>query len=128
MDSVWHSTSQDRVRSEGNPKELDSQGTSGEVVDEMIEGMWKAERINALWWLKELQQPKRYISTLSGKGKDLIINVQIETLENQTTLATKVLVDSGCTSSAINRSFIKQHNVPTHAMAAPIPIYIADRT
>ncbi len=25
-----------------------------EVVDEMIEGMRKAERINALWWLKEL--------------------------------------------------------------------------
>ncbi len=25
-----------------------------EVVDEMIKGMWKAERINALWWLKEL--------------------------------------------------------------------------
>ncbi len=99
-----------------------------EVVDEMIEGMWKAERINALWWLEELQQPKRYISALSGKGKDLIINVQIETLENQTTLATKALVDSGCTSSAINRSFIKQHNIPTHAMAAPIPIYNADRT
>ncbi len=26
-----------------------------EVVDKMIEGMWKADRINALWWLKELQ-------------------------------------------------------------------------
>ncbi len=29
VDSARHSTSQDRVRSKGNPKELDSQGTSG---------------------------------------------------------------------------------------------------
>ncbi len=41
---------------------------------------------------------------------------------------TKALVDSGCTSSAINRSFIEEHNIPTHAMATPIPIYNADRT
>ncbi len=25
-----------------------------EVVDKMIEGMWKAMQINALWWLEEL--------------------------------------------------------------------------
>ncbi len=43
-----------------------------EVVNEMIEGMRKAERINALWWLEELRQPKRYISALSSKGKDLV--------------------------------------------------------
>ncbi len=28
-----------------------------EVIDEMIEGMWETTQINALWWLKELQQP-----------------------------------------------------------------------
>ncbi len=50
-----------------------------EVVDDMIEGMQKAMRVNALWWLEELRQPKRYVSALSGKGKDLTINVQIET-------------------------------------------------
>ncbi len=77
-------------------------------------------------WLKELLQPKQYIAALSRKGKDLVIDVQIETLENQTKLVTKALVDSGCTSSAINRTFIEQHNIPTHAMAAPIPVYNAD--
>ncbi len=99
-----------------------------EVVDKMIEGMRKAEWINALWWLEELQQPKQYVATLSRKGKDLLINIQVETLENRTTFATKALVDSGCTSSAINRSFIEKHNIPTHAMAAPIPVYNADGT
>ncbi len=53
-----------------------------EVVDEIIEGIWRAERTNVLEWLEELRQPKRYISTLSRKWKDLVINVQIETLEN----------------------------------------------
>ncbi len=99
-----------------------------EVVDNMIEGMRKAMRVDALWWLEELRQPRRYISALSGKGKDLTIDVQIETLENITKVATTALVDSGCTSSAINRAFVKKHNIPTHATAAPIPVYNADGT
>ncbi len=99
-----------------------------EVVDEMIEGMCKAAQINVLKWLEELQQPKRYISALSGKGKDLNIDVQIETLENRTQFSAKALVDSGCTSSTINQAFVEQHNIPTHATAAPIPVYNADGT
>ncbi len=99
-----------------------------EVVDEMIEGMRKAECVNALWWLKELQQPKQYISALSGKGKDLVIPVQVETLENITKISTTALVDSRCTSSAINRKFVEQHNILTHATATPIPVYNADGT
>ncbi len=94
----------------------------------MIEGMWKATWINALEWLKELWQPKLYISQISGKGKDLVIDVQIETLENLIQISTTALVDSGCTSSTINRSFVEQHNIPTHATAAPIPVYNADGT
>ncbi len=99
-----------------------------EVVDDMIEGMRKAMRVDALWWLEELRQPRRYISALSGKGKDLTINVQIETLEKRTKVTTTALVDSGCTSSAINRAFVKKHNIPTHATAVPIPVYNADGT
>ncbi len=49
----------------------------------MIEGMRKASRTNVLEWLKELQQPRKYVAALSGKGKDLLIDVQVETLENQ---------------------------------------------
>ncbi len=86
-----------------------------EVVDEMIEGMRKAMRVDALWWLEELRQPRRYIAALSGKGKDLTIDVQIETLDGRTKVTTAALVDSGCTSSAINRAFVKEHNIPTHA-------------
>ncbi len=97
-------------------------------MDDMIEGMRKAMQVDVLWWLEELRQPRRYISVLSGKGKDLTIDVQIETLENITKIATTTLVDSGCTSSAINRDFVKKHNILTHATAAPIPVYNADGT
>ncbi len=99
-----------------------------EVIDEMIKGMWKAERINALWWLEELRQPRQYISMLSRKGKDLVIPVQVETLENITKILTTTLVDSRCTSSAINQKFVEQHNIPTHVTAAHIPVYNADGT
>ncbi len=99
-----------------------------EVMDSMIKGMQKVLRVDALWWLEELRQPRRYISALSRKGKDLTIDIQIETLENITKVATTALVDSGCTSSAINREFVKKHNIPTHATAVPIPVYNADGT
>ncbi len=85
-------------------------------------------RVDALWWLEELRQLRRYISALSGKGKDLTIDVQIKTLENRTKVVTTALVDSGCTSSAINQAFVKKHNIPTHATAMPIPVYNADGT
>ncbi len=62
------------------------------------------------------------------KWKDLVVNVQIEALENLTKISTSALVDSKCMSSTINRTFMEQHNIPTHATAAPIPIYNADRT
>ncbi len=99
-----------------------------EVVDDMIEGMRRAMRVDALWWLEELRQPKRYISALSGKGKNLTIDVQIETLTDTSKITTTALIDSGCTSSAINRAFVKKHNIPTYATAAPIPVYNADGT
>ncbi len=99
-----------------------------EVVDDMIGGMWKATQIDALWWLEELLQPKRYISKLSRNRKDLVVDVQIKTLENLTKVSMLALVDSGCTSSAINRVFVEQDNIPTHAMATPIPVYNADGT
>ncbi len=99
-----------------------------EVVNDMIKGMRKAMRVDALWWLEELRQPKRYISALSGKGKDLTIDVQIKISGNSTKIVTTALVDSGCTSSAINRAFVKKHNIPTYATAAPIPVYNADGT
>ncbi len=129
MDSAQHSTSQDRVRGEGNPKELDSQGASGgEVIDNMIEACGRQCELMHFGGSKNCDNHRRYISALSGKGKDLTIDVQIRIQGNSTKIATTVLVDSRCTSSAIIRAFVKKHNIPTHATAAPIPVYNADGT
>ncbi len=57
-----------------------------------------------------------------------MINVQMKTLENRTCIPSLALIDSGCTSSAINQVFVKKHNIPTHATAAPITVYNADRS
>ncbi len=43
-------------------------------------------------------------------------------------IASSALIDSGCTSSAINRAFVEKHNIPTRVTAVPITIYNADRS
>ncbi len=85
----------------------------------MIEGMRKAMHVDALWWLEELRQPRRYISALSGKGKDLTIDVQIRIPGSNTKIATTVLVDSGCTSSTINRALCQKAQYPDSCHCSP---------
>ncbi len=45
---------------------------------------------------------------------------------SRTRITSSALVDSSCTSSAINRAFVEKHNIPTRATAAPITVYNAD--
>ncbi len=47
---------------------------------------------------------------------------------NRACINSSALVDSGCTSSAINRAFIEKHHIPTRATAMPITVYNADRS
>ncbi len=92
----------------------------------MIDGLWKTTCTNILEWMDELRQPRRYICQLSGSDKALMTDIQIEMPNSHTRIASSALVDSSCTSSAINRAFVKKHNIPTRATAAPITIYNAD--
>ncbi len=95
-----------------------------EVVDEMIEGL--RTNINALEVMHELRQPRHYICRLSEGDKALTTNVQIGIPGGLHPIASSALVDSGCTSSAISRTFIQTHNLPTRATAAPITVYNTD--
>jgi hypothetical protein len=38
------------------------------------------------------------------------------------------LIDSGCTTSAINDAFVIQHKIKTTPVANPMPVYNADGT
>ncbi len=78
--------------------------------------------------MDELQQPRRYICQLSGSDKALTTDIQINMPSSRTHINSSALVDSGCTSSAINRAFVEKHNIPTHVMAVPITVYNADRS
>ncbi len=97
-----------------------------EVVDNLLEGLRKAMRTNALEQMDELRKPRRYICRLSGNEKSLTTNIQIEGSTGRNHIKTSALIDSGCTSSAINRAFVKKHDLPTRATAAPITVYNAD--
>ncbi len=97
-----------------------------EVVDEMLEGLRKAMRTNALEQMDELQKPRRYICRLSGNDKALTTDILIEMLSSRARINSSALIDSGCTSSAIDRAFVEKHHIPTRATAAPITVYNAD--
>ncbi len=92
----------------------------------MLEGLQKATRINALEQMDELRLPRRYICRLSGSDKALTTDILIEVPSSRTGINTSALVDSGCTSSAINRAFVEKHNIPTRTTAVPITVYNAD--
>ncbi|SJK98310.1 uncharacterized protein ARMOST_01575 [Armillaria ostoyae] len=76
--------------------------------------------------LYELREPPRYLRRRQSNSRDFMLNVQLTTLTNRQVFATRGLVDSGCTSSAINRAFVQRHNLDTVKTAIPIIVYNAD--
>ncbi len=92
----------------------------------MLEGLRKAMRTNTLEQMDELRKPRRYICQLSGSDKALTTDILIETADSRTRINSSALVDSGCTSSTIDRAFVEKHDIPTRATAAPITVYNAD--
>ena len=56
------------------------------------------------------------------------VPVQLQTVDDGRFFATKALLDSGCTGSAINNKFVEKHGISTKKVARPIPIYNADGT
>ncbi len=57
-----------------------------------------------------------------------MINVQLNPCTGTQSLTTKALLDSGCTRSTINCTYVREHWLETRKAAAPIPIYNADGT
>ncbi|SJL18609.1 uncharacterized protein ARMOST_22206 [Armillaria ostoyae] len=76
--------------------------------------------------LYKLHEPPRYLRRRQSSSRDFMLNVQLTTLTNRQVFSTRGLVDSGCTSSAINRSFVQKHHLDTVKTAIPIIIYNAD--
>ncbi|SJL13786.1 uncharacterized protein ARMOST_17234 [Armillaria ostoyae] len=105
---VW--THQDRVP-ELTPELLSELRKGGELARER---------------LYELCKLPHYLWRRQSDSRDFMLNVQLTTITNRQVFATRGLVDSGCTSSAINRSFVQKHHLDTVKTAIPIIVYNAD--
>ncbi len=78
--------------------------------------------------LYELRKPPRVIHCLHSSKSDFLVDMILNPVTGTRTLSMKGLLDSRCTSSAINRSFVEKHTLETHKVAVPIPVYNADGT
>ncbi len=57
-----------------------------------------------------------------------MVDILLNPVTGTKTLGTRGLLDSGCTSSAINRDFVEKHQLETRKIHRPIPVYNADGT
>ncbi|SJL10448.1 uncharacterized protein ARMOST_13834 [Armillaria ostoyae] len=96
-----------------------------EVVDNLLEGLWSSECFCALDWLNELHKPKQYfIRSQTSSPHDLLIPIQLETLESCITVSAKALIDSGCTRSSIHRDFVEKHGIPAGEITAYTKLHL----
>ncbi len=78
--------------------------------------------------LYELRDPPIIIQAHESSATNFMVDVVLNPVTGTKTLSTWGLLDSGCTSSAINRSFVEQHRLETRKILIPIPVYNADGT
>ncbi|SJL06532.1 uncharacterized protein ARMOST_09873 [Armillaria ostoyae] len=97
------------------------------LTPELLSELRKGDKL-ARERLYELREPPRYLRRRQSDSKDFLLNVQLTTITNRQVLTTKGLVDSGCTSSAINRAFVQKHHLDTVKTTIPIIVYNADGT
>ncbi len=83
---------------------------------------------NARERLYKLRNPPVIVHSQESSKNNFLVDIILNPITGTKTLSTKGLLDSGCTSSAINQSFIKKHHLETHKINVPIPVYNADGT
>ncbi len=93
----------------------------GEMSDELLHEL-RTEGELAREHLHELRKPIRYIR---GSTSDLMIPVTLEPRTGKKILSTRALLDSGCTGSAINQAYVREHGLDTRKVKIPISVYNA---
>ena len=58
----------------------------------------------------------------------MMVNVKLEATDDRRVFEVKALLDSGCTSTSINRKFMAENKINTYSLPRPIPIWNADGT
>ena len=80
----------------------------------------------AIATLQEFAMPKRFIR--GTKGNQLDVNLTITTLDSSMNTSTQGLIDSGCTGSAIDATFVKECGFSIKKLPVPISVYNTDGT
>ncbi len=68
------------------------------------------------------------VHSQESSKNNFLMDIILNPVAGTRTVSTKGLLDSGCMSSAINRSFVKKHELLTRRISVPIPVYNADGT
>ena len=88
-----------------------------------IKELLTAEALLSIW---ELQQKPQFIKQ---KWSDNSLEVKaVVAGPDRSKLPVVALVDSGCSGSAIDETFVKENKLLTHNIPIPIPVYNTDRT
>ncbi len=75
---------------------------------------------NARERLYELRNLPVIVYSQESSKNNFLVDIILNPVTGTKTLSTKGLLDSGCMSSAINRSFIKKHHLETRRINVPI--------
>ena len=97
-----------------------------EVTPTLIRQINELPNTEALLSIRELQRKPRFVKR---KRSENSLEVKaVVARPDRSKLPIVALVDSGCSGSAIDETFVKENNLLTHDIPIPIPVYNADRT
>ncbi|KAI0069432.1 hypothetical protein K474DRAFT_1576167, partial [Panus rudis PR-1116 ss-1] len=97
-----------------------------EATHDSMADILKLDESDALWSLNQLRGPKQYIRGTRGNQMD--VPLVLTTLNDQRSFSVKALLDSGCTGSSIDASFVRKNEIETRKLPRPIPVYNADKS
>ncbi len=78
--------------------------------------------------LYELRSLPITVQSHESSTNSFMVGIVLDPVTGTQALSIQGLLDSGCTSSAINRTFVEKHRLETRKAIVPIPVYNADGT
>jgi len=77
--------------------------------------------------LLELAKPRKYVRGRTD-GRQLDLELTLGTLDDRRNFRVNALLDSGCTGSCIDRTFVKENGINTEKLPILVMVYNADGT
>lgn len=95
-----------------------------EASKESAEKLATCDPEEAIRVLDEFREPPKFIR--GRKGSQMDVPMVLTTLDTNDSFVIKALLDTGCTGSSIDESFVRENNIATKSLHTPIPVYNAD--